>query len=202
MKRRTWILFWLLYFCPVITAGLIFLCKAPLEVWLPNTWREFFWTAAVVLVTDVTTYNTYVLQSVEGNVPLLFGYSLGLNIVGAVTHTVISTGEWAIFLFTSDWKALQVIKLNEANTGLISLCLSRSSWMDDDLVSTLTPKLIGEHPNTYTFTKSLAEYMVQQEAGDLNVGIVRPSIVGASWKEPFPVSNSRCWCYAAFSLLL
>uniref|UniRef100_A0A669B080 Fatty acyl-CoA reductase n=1 Tax=Oreochromis niloticus TaxID=8128 RepID=A0A669B080_ORENI len=59
-------------------------------------------------------------------------------------------------------------------------------WMDDDLVSTLTPKLIGEHPNTYTFTKSLAEYMVQQEAGDLNVAIVRPSIVGASWKEPFP----------------
>lgn len=107
-----------------------------------------------------------------------------------------------ISVYFTDWKALQVIKLNEANTGLISLGLSRSSWMDDDLVSTLTPKLIGEHPNTYTFTKSLAEYMVQQEAGDLNVGIVRPSIVGASWKEPFPVSNSRCWCYAAFSLLL
>ncbi|XP_035011887.1 fatty acyl-CoA reductase 1 isoform X1 [Hippoglossus stenolepis] len=59
-------------------------------------------------------------------------------------------------------------------------------WMDDELVSTLTPKLIGERPNTYTYTKALAEYMVQQEAGDLNVAIVRPSIVGASWKEPFP----------------
>nr|XP_043892252.1 fatty acyl-CoA reductase 1 isoform X3 [Solea senegalensis] len=59
-------------------------------------------------------------------------------------------------------------------------------WMDDDLVSALTPKLIGERPNTYTFTKALAEYLVQQEAGDLNIAIVRPSIVGASWKEPFP----------------
>ncbi|CAJ1057575.1 fatty acyl-CoA reductase 1 isoform X2 [Xyrichtys novacula] len=59
-------------------------------------------------------------------------------------------------------------------------------WMDDELVSALTPKLIGERPNTYTFTKALAEYLVQQEAGDLNVGIIRPSIVGASWKEPFP----------------
>ncbi|XP_034033084.1 fatty acyl-CoA reductase 1 isoform X1 [Thalassophryne amazonica] len=59
-------------------------------------------------------------------------------------------------------------------------------WMDADLVSTLTPKLIGERPNTYTYTKALAEYLVQQEAGDLNVAIVRPSIVGASWKEPFP----------------
>ncbi|XP_024864499.1 fatty acyl-CoA reductase 1 isoform X2 [Kryptolebias marmoratus] len=59
-------------------------------------------------------------------------------------------------------------------------------WMDDDLVSTLTPKLLGERPNTYTFTKALAEYLVLQEAGDLNIAIVRPSIVGASWKEPFP----------------
>ncbi|XP_015250940.1 PREDICTED: fatty acyl-CoA reductase 2 isoform X1 [Cyprinodon variegatus] len=59
-------------------------------------------------------------------------------------------------------------------------------WMDDDLVATLTPKLIGERPNTYTFTKALAEYLVQQEAEELNVAIVRPSIIGASWKEPFP----------------
>lgn len=63
--------------------------------------------------------------------------------------------------------------------------------MDDELVSVLTPKLIGQRPNTYTYTKALAEYLVQQEAGDLNVAIVRPSIVGASWKEPFPVSF--CW---------
>ncbi|XP_028843571.1 fatty acyl-CoA reductase 1 isoform X2 [Denticeps clupeoides] len=59
-------------------------------------------------------------------------------------------------------------------------------WMDDKLVSVLTPNLIGERPNTYTYTKALAEYLVQQECGDLNVAIVRPSIVGASWKEPFP----------------
>lgn len=61
--------------------------------------------------------------------------------------------------------------------------------MDEELVSTLTPKLIRQHPNTYTYTKALAEYLVQQEASHLNVAIVRPSIVGASWKEPFPVSN-------------
>lgn len=68
--------------------------------------------------------------------------------------------------------------------------------MDDDLVLALTPKLIGARPNTYTYTKALAEYMVQQEAGDLNIAIVRPSIVGASWKEPFPVSESSCWCWS------
>lgn len=61
-------------------------------------------------------------------------------------------------------------------------------WMDDGLVNDITPKLIGDRPNTYIYTKALAEYVVQQEGAKLNVAIVRPSIVGASWKEPFPVS--------------
>ncbi|XP_063052872.1 fatty acyl-CoA reductase 1 isoform X2 [Engraulis encrasicolus] len=64
--------------------------------------------------------------------------------------------------------------------------LDTLEWMDDKLVGVMTPKLIGERPNTYTFTKALAEYLVQQEGGNLNVAIVRPSIVGASWMEPFP----------------
>lgn len=75
----------------------------------------------------------------------------------------------------------------ELNISSFGACLHR--WMDEELVSTLTPKLIRQHPNTYTYTKALAEYLVQQEAGHLNVAIVRPSIVGASWKEPFPVSS-------------
>ncbi|XP_012580990.1 PREDICTED: fatty acyl-CoA reductase 1 isoform X6 [Condylura cristata] len=59
-------------------------------------------------------------------------------------------------------------------------------WMDDGLVNDITPKLIGDRPNTYIYTKALAEYVVQQEGAKLNVAIVRPSIVGASWKEPYP----------------
>ncbi|XP_037993765.1 fatty acyl-CoA reductase 1 isoform X2 [Motacilla alba alba] len=59
-------------------------------------------------------------------------------------------------------------------------------WMDDDLVNDITPKLLGKRPNTYTYTKALAESVVQQEGANLNIAIVRPSIIGASWKEPFP----------------
>ncbi|KAJ7412746.1 hypothetical protein BTVI_45408 [Pitangus sulphuratus] len=59
-------------------------------------------------------------------------------------------------------------------------------WMDDDLVNDITPKLLGNRPNTYIYTKALAESVVQQEASKLNIAIIRPSIVGASWKEPFP----------------
>ncbi|CAH1259082.1 FAR1 [Branchiostoma lanceolatum] len=57
-------------------------------------------------------------------------------------------------------------------------------WMDDTMVTKLTPDLIGKRPNTYTFTKACAEYMLTQEAADLPLAIVRPSIIGASWREP------------------
>ncbi|XP_035280987.1 fatty acyl-CoA reductase 1 isoform X1 [Anguilla anguilla] len=59
-------------------------------------------------------------------------------------------------------------------------------WMDDGMVRDITPRLIGDRPNTYTYTKALAECVVQQESSRLNIGIIRPSIVGASWQEPFP----------------
>uniref|UniRef100_A0A8C6T5B0 Fatty acyl-CoA reductase n=1 Tax=Neogobius melanostomus TaxID=47308 RepID=A0A8C6T5B0_9GOBI len=59
-------------------------------------------------------------------------------------------------------------------------------WMDESIVRDITPRLIGDRPNTYTYTKALAEYVVQQEQDKLNIGIIRPSIVGASWQEPFP----------------
>lgn len=49
-------------------------------------------------------------------------------------------------------------------------------WMDDDLINLITPKLIGKRPNTYTFTKALAEHMLMEESGNLPVAIVRPSI--------------------------
>lgn len=70
--------------------------------------------------------------------------------------------------------------------------------MDDGLVNDITPKLLGNRPNTYVYTKALAEYLVQQEGAKLNTAIVRPSIVGASWKEPFPVSH---WVFPCPSCL-
>ena len=60
--------------------------------------------------------------------------------------------------------------------------------MDDDLVAIVTPKLISPRPNTYTYTKAMAEYILAEEKGTLPCAIVRPSIVGASWQEPLPVS--------------
>ncbi|XP_069484627.1 fatty acyl-CoA reductase 2 [Ambystoma mexicanum] len=59
-------------------------------------------------------------------------------------------------------------------------------WMDESIIREITPRLLGERPNTYTYTKALAECVVQQDSGHIPVAIIRPSIVGASWQEPFP----------------
>lgn len=59
-------------------------------------------------------------------------------------------------------------------------------WMDKDALDALTSKLIGSRPNTYTYTKAVAEYLFVEETKGMPVAIVRPSIVGASWEEPLP----------------
>ena len=60
--------------------------------------------------------------------------------------------------------------------------------MDDDMVELFTKKLLKDKPNTYT--KQLAEWILLSEGTGLPIAVVRPSIVGATWKEPFPVSSS------------
>lgn len=47
-------------------------------------------------------------------------------------------------------------------------------------------KLIKPHPNTYTYTKRLAEILVKNEYKNLPICICRPSIVTPAYKEPMP----------------
>ncbi|KAF5280111.1 hypothetical protein FQA39_LY18145 [Lamprigera yunnana] len=56
--------------------------------------------------------------------------------------------------------------------------------LEENLVDTLTPKLVGNRPNTYTFTKALAESWLKENRGDLPLVIVRPSIVISSIHGP------------------
>jgi alcohol-forming fatty acyl-CoA reductase len=47
--------------------------------------------------------------------------------------------------------------------------------------------IMGNFPNTYTFTKRMAEHLlVENNAKNLPMYIIRPSIIGASLEEPFP----------------
>lgn len=48
--------------------------------------------------------------------------------------------------------------------------------VDDRTLEELTPRILGEWPNTYTFTKALAEDVVRRNAAKIPVGIFRPAI--------------------------
>lgn len=63
--------------------------------------------------------------------------------------------------------------------------------LNDNQIPTETARLLKKYnyPNTYTFTKSMAEQIVHRRKGNLPVCIVRPSIVAASHREPYPG-----WC--------
>lgn len=49
-------------------------------------------------------------------------------------------------------------------------------WLDDKQLALLTPSLLGPHPNCYTYSKRLAENVVEQAYNDLPIVIARPSI--------------------------
>lgn len=48
--------------------------------------------------------------------------------------------------------------------------------LTDDVLDELTPKLLKDHPNTYTFTKHMAEHEVNKYVKKFPCGIVRPSM--------------------------
>ncbi|XP_053622047.1 putative fatty acyl-CoA reductase CG5065 [Plodia interpunctella] len=58
--------------------------------------------------------------------------------------------------------------------------------LDEHTIKVLTPKYLGELPNTYTFTKQLAEHAVRELRARVPLVMVRPSIVVSSVKEPMP----------------
>ena len=45
--------------------------------------------------------------------------------------------------------------------------------------------LIGNFPNTYTFTKNLAEKYIKKHQGDIKFVIHRPSIIASALEQPF-----------------
>ena len=45
--------------------------------------------------------------------------------------------------------------------------------------------ILGNHKNTYTFSKSLAEKVLKKLRGNLRVTIVRPAMIIANYEDPF-----------------
>jgi long-chain acyl-CoA synthetase len=79
----------------------------------------------------------------------------------------------------------------------------RGRWLRDQMVEAgmRRARQLG-WPNTYTFTKSLAESLIVRLGSDLPVAIVRPSIVETSIEQPFRGWNEGVNTSAPISYLL
>ncbi|XP_046419389.1 putative fatty acyl-CoA reductase CG5065 [Neodiprion fabricii] len=75
------------------------------------------------------------------------------------------------------------ISYQQVNT-FVEMC-ERMKW-SEDVMESVTKKIVGEWPNTYTFTKAIAEGVVAEFAEDLPFAIFRPSIVTSAFKSPIP----------------
>ncbi|RVE49009.1 hypothetical protein evm_006367 [Chilo suppressalis] len=62
--------------------------------------------------------------------------------------------------------------------------LRAASWLTDDQLNLLAPSVLQKHPNSYTYSKRLAEALVRECYPELPAAVVRPSIVTPSYKEP------------------
>lgn len=61
-----------------------------------------------------------------------------------------------------------------------------SQWMTDEAMEAMQKELMGNYPNTYIYTKRLAEVLVEREYGKLPICIVRPTVVLPTYGDPFP----------------
>ncbi|XP_026740070.1 fatty acyl-CoA reductase wat-like [Trichoplusia ni] len=58
--------------------------------------------------------------------------------------------------------------------------------LEEERLNDITPELIKGWPNTYTFTKALAEHVVRDAGADMPVCVVKPPIVLPAMYEPHP----------------
>ena len=67
-----------------------------------------------------------------------------------------------------------------------SKIIKLSEWLSEDCLNLLAPHLIEGRPNIYTYTKALAEQLIQEECQLIPTVVVRPSIVANAHSEPVP----------------
>ena len=78
----------------------------------------------------------------------------------------------------------KVYEAPESPRAFLELC--KTADVDKLNQPEVTKKIIGSKPNTYIFTKALAESLLESEGRGLPISIIRLSIVTATWKEPVP----------------
>ncbi|XP_033222704.1 putative fatty acyl-CoA reductase CG5065 [Belonocnema kinseyi] len=82
--------------------------------------------------------------------------------------------------------------------------INKTKNLSKEEIAKRTFEFLGNHPNTYTLTKQMAEHLMSREKEGLALSIVRPGIVLNSWKEPIAgwvdnVNSGACGLIAGVS---
>ncbi|VVC39906.1 Male sterility, NAD-binding,NAD(P)-binding domain,Fatty acyl-CoA reductase, C-terminal [Cinara cedri] len=85
--------------------------------------------------------------------------------------------------YTNSNKSHAVEKMYDAPANYNDV-INYVQTMDNDQLNDTAEKIMGDHINTYTFSKALAEHVVNDARHDFRTCIVRPSMIVATWKEP------------------
>ncbi|XP_044732185.1 putative fatty acyl-CoA reductase CG5065 [Chrysoperla carnea] len=78
--------------------------------------------------------------------------------------------EEKVYKATTDWKTM----------------IKAAENMDEMVLNFLEHKILNKYPNTYTFSKNLAEELIFESCDDIPTVIFRPTVVVGSEKEPMP----------------
>jgi len=65
-----------------------------------------------------------------------------------------------------------------------TVMIQMSETLDREAMEMIKKHLIGSYPNTYTYTKNLAETLLLNHSTELPIIICRPSVVVCTWREP------------------
>lgn len=134
-----------------------------------------------------------VAATIDFNMPLR--WSIPINIGGAKQNLLLSKKCKKLQVYchvstaytNSEKPSGSRIKEEVYGTGVDAEQFIDSIFaMSDEQLEKDTPKILGSFPNTYTFTKSYAERILQKNRGNVPVVVVRPSIIGSSQSEPAP----------------
>ncbi|XP_043604095.1 fatty acyl-CoA reductase 1-like [Bombus pyrosoma] len=74
--------------------------------------------------------------------------------------------------------------------------------LDKTSINIIENRISKTYPNTYTFSKNLAEQIVASKSKHLPLAIVRPSIIGASLVEPCPGWQQNLSAFTGTFLLI
>ena len=86
--------------------------------------------------------------------------------------------------YENKFQPIHVVYKTNLDPDFMIKLVEHLRYDDYDDFEVIARRFIQPYPNTYTYTKALAEQIVRKYGGDMKVAIVRPAIISTTMEEP------------------